>query len=172
VSSEFLAVDLGAESGRAMLGRLRAGVLDLSELHRFPNEPRRANGALRWTGTLTSKPSAAPAVAGGYVYVPTISGQLAVFSAAGCGAPTCTPVWTAQTGSSIGQPPSITSGGLVYTGSDDGSIHAYSASGCGSPTCTSLWSVATGSKITGGPVNALGRVFVGTADGRIIAYSL
>src|SRR6476646_3926680 len=31
-----------------MLGRLRAGVLDLSELHRFPNEPRRANGALRW----------------------------------------------------------------------------------------------------------------------------
>jgi hypothetical protein len=131
-----------------------------------------ANGARRWTGTLTSKPSAAPAVAGGYVYVPTISGQLAVFSAAGCGAPTCTPVWTAQTGSSIGQPPSITSGGLVYTGSDDGSIHAYSASGCGSPTCTSLWSVATGSKITGGPVNALGRVFVGTADGRIIAYSL
>ena len=130
------------------------------------------NGALRWTGTLASKPSAAPAVAGAYVYVPTISGQLAVFSAAGCGAPTCTPVWTAQTGSSIGQPPSITSGGLVYTGSDDGSIHAYSASGCGSPTCTSLWSVATGSKITGGPVNALGRVFVGTVDGRIIAYSL
>ena len=31
-----------------MLGRLRAGVLDLSEVHRFPNEPHRADGALRW----------------------------------------------------------------------------------------------------------------------------
>ena len=31
-----------------MLGRLRAGVLDLSEVHRFPNQPHRAGGALRW----------------------------------------------------------------------------------------------------------------------------
>jgi rhamnulokinase len=48
VFRDFLAVDLGAESGRAMLGRFCAGVLDLSEVHRFPNEPHRADGALRW----------------------------------------------------------------------------------------------------------------------------
>jgi rhamnulokinase len=30
------------------LGRLRAGVLDLSEVHRFANEPHRAGGALEW----------------------------------------------------------------------------------------------------------------------------
>jgi rhamnulokinase len=48
LSRDFLAVDLGAESGRAMRGRLRAGVLDLSEVHRFANEPHRADGALRW----------------------------------------------------------------------------------------------------------------------------
>jgi rhamnulokinase len=48
VSDPFLAFDLGAESGRAMLGRLRAGVLDLREIRRFPNEPIRQNGSLYW----------------------------------------------------------------------------------------------------------------------------
>jgi rhamnulokinase len=46
--AQFLAFDLGAESGRAMLGRLRAGVLDVSEIHRFVNEPVRQNGSLQW----------------------------------------------------------------------------------------------------------------------------
>ncbi len=45
--THFLAFDLGAESGRAMLGRLRAGVLDVSEIHRFVNEPVRQNGSLQ-----------------------------------------------------------------------------------------------------------------------------
>jgi len=48
VSSQFLAFDLGAESGRAILGRLRSGVLDIREIHRFANEPVRQNGALQW----------------------------------------------------------------------------------------------------------------------------
>ena len=48
VGAHFLAFDLGAESGRAMLGRLRAGVLDISEIHRFVNEPVRQNGSLHW----------------------------------------------------------------------------------------------------------------------------
>ena len=47
-SAQFLAFDLGAESGRAMLGRLRGGVLDLTEIHRFVNEPVRQNGSLQW----------------------------------------------------------------------------------------------------------------------------
>ena len=48
VSARFLAFDLGAESGRAMLGRLRSGVLDVREICRFPNEPVRERGTLRW----------------------------------------------------------------------------------------------------------------------------
>src|SRR6185437_15308061 len=48
MGAQFLAFDLGAESGRAMLGRLRAGVLDLAEVCRFPNEPVRQNGSLHW----------------------------------------------------------------------------------------------------------------------------
>jgi rhamnulokinase len=47
-ASHFLAFDLGAESGRAVLGRLRSGVLDVSEVHRFANEPVRQNGSLHW----------------------------------------------------------------------------------------------------------------------------
>jgi rhamnulokinase len=48
VSAHFLAFDLGAESGRAMLGRFQAGTLDIQEVHRFPNDPVRQNGALHW----------------------------------------------------------------------------------------------------------------------------
>jgi rhamnulokinase len=48
MDGEYLAFDLGAESGRAMLGRLRSGVLDLSEVHRFPNQPVSDHGSLRW----------------------------------------------------------------------------------------------------------------------------
>ena len=39
--SHYLAFDLGAESGRAMLGKLAGGRLELEELHRFPNQPVR-----------------------------------------------------------------------------------------------------------------------------------
>jgi rhamnulokinase len=48
VSAQFVAFDLGAESGRAIAGRLTSGLLDIREIHRFPNEPVRQNGALQW----------------------------------------------------------------------------------------------------------------------------
>jgi rhamnulokinase len=48
VTGAYLAFDLGAESGRAMLADLRAGVLGLREVRRFPNEPLRQNGSLYW----------------------------------------------------------------------------------------------------------------------------
>lgn len=44
----YLAFDLGAESGRAMLGRFDSGVLSIREIHRFANEPVRYNGELHW----------------------------------------------------------------------------------------------------------------------------
>ena len=36
-TTHYLAVDLGAESGRVMLGTLKEGHLSLDEIHRFPN---------------------------------------------------------------------------------------------------------------------------------------
>ena len=47
MNADYLAFDLGAESGRAMLGRLRSGILYLTEIHRFPNKPLSENGSLR-----------------------------------------------------------------------------------------------------------------------------
>ncbi len=47
-SMNFLALDLGAESGRAILGRLHSGTLDIREIYRFPNEPVRYRGELHW----------------------------------------------------------------------------------------------------------------------------
>jgi rhamnulokinase len=44
----FLAFDLGAESGRAVLGTLKAGKLSLEEKHRFSNPMGRMNGHLYW----------------------------------------------------------------------------------------------------------------------------
>ena len=48
MSAHFLAFDLGAESGRAMLGTLDRGVLAVREIHRFANEPVLLNGSLQW----------------------------------------------------------------------------------------------------------------------------
>jgi len=44
----FLAIDLGASSGRAVLGRLGDGKLAINEVHRFPNIPVEARGVLYW----------------------------------------------------------------------------------------------------------------------------
>jgi rhamnulokinase len=46
--SDYLAFDLGAESGRAILGRLEGARLTLEELHRFQNTPVRVLSALYW----------------------------------------------------------------------------------------------------------------------------
>src|SRR6266850_1022214 len=48
MSTHYLACDLGAESGRLMLGSLTSGKLTLEEIHRFPNTPLQVNGSLHW----------------------------------------------------------------------------------------------------------------------------
>jgi rhamnulokinase len=45
---DFLAFDLGAESGRAMLGQFDGERIRLSEVHRFPNGPVRLPDGLHW----------------------------------------------------------------------------------------------------------------------------
>lgn len=44
----YLAVDLGAESGRVIAGRFADGRIELDELHRFPNGPVHVAGTMRW----------------------------------------------------------------------------------------------------------------------------
>jgi rhamnulokinase len=44
----YLAFDLGAESGRAVLAHLQSGILTTDEVHRFANEPVACGGSLHW----------------------------------------------------------------------------------------------------------------------------
>lgn len=44
----ILAYDLGASSGRALLGRLKDGKIEVEELHRFPNDPVQVGDRLQW----------------------------------------------------------------------------------------------------------------------------
>ncbi len=46
--SRYIAIDLGAESGRVIAGTLRDGRVALEELHRFPNIPVRTPDGLHW----------------------------------------------------------------------------------------------------------------------------
>ncbi|HUT20214.1 MAG TPA: rhamnulokinase family protein [Anaerolineae bacterium] len=46
--AKFLALDLGAESGRAVVGHFDGASLQLEEIHRFPNGPVLVNGHLYW----------------------------------------------------------------------------------------------------------------------------
>jgi rhamnulokinase len=48
LSARHLALDLGAESGRAVVGTLVDGRLHLEEVHRFPNRPVRLPSGLHW----------------------------------------------------------------------------------------------------------------------------
>jgi len=60
-----VAVDLGAESGRVVLGRFDGARVALQELHRFPTPPRPSDGHLRWDlGDIWSQVQAGLAAAG------------------------------------------------------------------------------------------------------------
>lgn len=47
-SKSYLAIDLGAENGRAILGQVTSGTLTTREIHRFANEPIEYGGSLHW----------------------------------------------------------------------------------------------------------------------------
>ena len=48
MSKNYLAFDLGASSGRAIIGTLDGGKISLREIHRFTNGPVAINGGLFW----------------------------------------------------------------------------------------------------------------------------
>ena len=48
MSTQYIACDLGAESGRVMLGTLSNGVLTLEEIHRFSNITIKLGNSIRW----------------------------------------------------------------------------------------------------------------------------
>ncbi|HET9494629.1 MAG TPA: FGGY family carbohydrate kinase, partial [Chloroflexia bacterium] len=47
-TGNYIAIDLGASTGRVLLGRWDGARFDLQELHRFPNDPVTVMGSLHW----------------------------------------------------------------------------------------------------------------------------
>jgi hypothetical protein len=112
----------------------------------------------------------APAVDGDQLFVGS-TGGVAAFAAGGCGAPSCTSVWTGVTGGAVSSPPSVANG-VVYVTSDDGQVHAFAAAGCGAATCDPLWSAALPAAPSSSVTVANGRLFVGTTTGDLVAFAL
>ena len=48
MNNAMIAIDIGASSGRHMLGQVKNGRLELTELYRFSNGAQRKNGRLCW----------------------------------------------------------------------------------------------------------------------------
>ena len=134
------------------------------------------DGAELWRATLAAAPSADPALADGWLYVPLANGTLAVLDADGCGSPTCTPAWTAPVGGAGAQPAvagHATPGadGVVLVGTDAGDLVALPAAGCGAAACTPVATIDVGGPVTGAPAVTSGRVYLGVGPDRVVALA-
>jgi outer membrane protein assembly factor BamB len=125
-----------------------------------------ATGAVAWTAAVGSAVEAPPALADGTLFVPTTGGDLVALDAADGSVR-----FRGATGAAQRVQPAVAAD-VVVTGSDDGTLHAWDTGGCGPATCPSLWSTDTGTDaVTGAPAVSGGRLYVGTADGRLLAYT-
>ena len=118
-----------------------------------------------------------PTVVDGIVYIGSQTssrsndGRLNAFAAAGCGQPTCAPLWQGVAGSqSILESSPAVAGGVVYVGAFDGRLYAFGADGCGTALCQPLWVGRTGGSIESTPLVAKGFVYVGSDDGKFYAF--
>jgi outer membrane protein assembly factor BamB len=128
-----------------------------------------ATGAILWSVDVGTQVTAAPALAGGTLYVPTSTGLVVVDD-------TGTILWRAQAGTWISGQPAV-AGGIVYTGALDGAVRAFEVGGCGgSATCAAVWSATTGDPVISAPIVSDGHLYVVSATdneaGRVVAFGL
>jgi len=127
-------------------------------------------GALLYTDTTGADAARAVTIVNNTVYATTSAGLLEAFDAGGCGAATCSPLWTAQMGGAVSTAPAVANG-VVYVSSWDKQLYAFSANGCGQSTCSPLWTATTGAAMYSSPTVADGVVFVGSNDYYIYAFN-
>ena len=137
-----------------------------------------ADGRVLWRSSLGAAPSAAPALAGGTLYVPLVDGRLVTVAAGGCGTATCPVGWAARL-DGAGLQPAVAGTGrsaVVLVGTDAGTVAAVAAGGCRASAapagaCPVLWSHDVGSAVTGAPAVTGGQVYVGTEAGELVAFA-
>ena len=135
-------------------------------------------GAELWRGAPASVALATrtPALAGGLLYAGTGTG-VAVYDAAGCGAPTCPPLW--QSGpapSGEGSPgqaeqgPAV-AGGVVFVPvmapGGQPRLVAFDAHGCGQERCEPIWGMDLPGHVVGELAISGGKIYVPTDQGLV-----
>jgi outer membrane protein assembly factor BamB len=117
--------------------------------------------------------ASSPAVAGGFVYIPSFAdGRLNVFKAEGCGSNACQPVWKGDADQYVDSSPAIAYG-RVYVGTGHGELRVFDADGCGHALCQPQWiGTAAGplAAMNGAPMVANGVVYVGENNQRVYAF--
>ena len=129
-----------------------------------------ATGAVAWQAAVGGGTLTQATVSPSSILVGTQAGQLVVFPAEGCGAATCSPLWQGTVGGPARFVLSV--GDVVFVATSQGTVAAFDASGCGAATCAPLATVDAGAAITGSPIVHQGKLIVGTADGRLVAFGL
>ena len=131
-------------------------------------------GAVLWSTPAGARVTGAPALADGVLYVPKADGTIQAFDAAGCGAATCPPRWSAPVdGTPLAGQPAVSGVGenaVVFAGTQGGTVAAVAAAGCGDATCALLWQASVGASVVSSPAVSNGTVVVGTSAGRIAAF--
>jgi outer membrane protein assembly factor BamB len=122
-----------------------------------------------WRASLGAAPSADPALARGWLYVPLADGELVAVPAAGCRRTPCRPAWRAKLGAAAVQP--AVAGGVVFVGTSAGRAVALPAAGCGHRRCRPLWERDMGGPVTGAPAVTGGHVYLGVAPDRLVALA-
>jgi outer membrane protein assembly factor BamB len=116
-----------------------------------------------WVGKMKGFSTSTPTVHDGIIYVGAYDvrgqfqggGRLYAFSAAGCGASTCKPLWYGVMDGKrdLGAFDTPTySNGFVYVTTEIGKISVFHAEGCGARACNPLWQAKT----EGGPLVVVG----------------
>jgi outer membrane protein assembly factor BamB len=127
------------------------------------------DGHERWRASLGAAPSADPALAGGWLYVPLADGELAVVPAGGCSRSPCRPAWRAKLGAAAVQP--AVAGGVVFVGTSAGRALALPAAGCGHRHCRPLWEWSVGGPVTGAPAVTGGHLYLGVGPSQVVALA-
>jgi outer membrane protein assembly factor BamB len=100
-------------------------------------------------------------------------GRLNAFAAAGCGQPTCQPLWKGDAGTYVFSSPAVANG-RVYVGSGDAQLKVFAAGGCGQSLCQPLWvGMMVGSQATmeSPPTVANGIVYIGENNKSVAAFN-
>jgi outer membrane protein assembly factor BamB len=130
-----------------------------------------ADGSELWSADVGVTVAVEPALADGVLFV--VGGSPDGGRLVAVDADDGVVLWEADTSAGVEQQPAV-AGGLVFTAATDGTVEVFAIDACAGSGggCDPVWSVGTGSAITGAPAVDRGQLYVGTADGRLVAYGL